>query len=169
MYCPRCGQQQVSDDMRFCSRCGLPLVGLTEWLATGGSAALREPQAAQPLLRRKGVKQGAKLMFLSGVLFPILFGLSVFFDSPGPLLLSFVIFFAGLAMMLYSRLFGEEIFPSKTNQAQAAPLNITSGPAAFLPPSQMPLNPVGKQKMRTAEMVEPPSVTDHTTKLLDRD
>ncbi|HEX8776161.1 MAG TPA: hypothetical protein VF735_21505 [Pyrinomonadaceae bacterium] len=155
--------------MRFCSRCGLPLGGLTEWLATGGSLGVREPQAAQPLLRRKGVKQGAKLMFLSGVVFPLMFALSIIVDSPGPLLVSFVIFFAGLAMMLYSRLFGEDMFPSKTSQAQAAPLNIQSGPSAFLPSAQTPLNPFGNQKMRTAEMVEPPSVTDHTTKLLDRD
>lgn len=169
MYCPRCGQQQVSDDMRFCSRCGLPLAGLMEWLAAGGSLAVRETQAAQPLLRRKGVKQGAKLMFLSGVVFPLMFALSILVDNPAPLLVSFVIFFAGLAMMLYSRLFGEEMFPSKTNQAQTAPLEINVGPASFLPPAQVPLNPVGRQKMRTAEMVEPPSVTDHTTKLLDRD
>ena len=32
MYCPKCGQQQVSDEMRFCSRCGLALTGLAEWL-----------------------------------------------------------------------------------------------------------------------------------------
>ena len=32
MYCPNCGQQQVSEEMRFCSRCGLALSGLTEWL-----------------------------------------------------------------------------------------------------------------------------------------
>ncbi len=35
MYCPNCGQQQVSEEMRFCSRCGLALSGLAEWLAGG--------------------------------------------------------------------------------------------------------------------------------------
>jgi hypothetical protein len=142
---------------------------LTEWLATGGSLGVREPQSAQPLLRRKGVKQGAKLMFFSGVVFPLMFALSILVDNPAPLLVSFVIFFAGLAMMLYSRLFGEEMFPSKKSQAQTAPLDIAGGPTAFLPSAQVPLNPIGRQKMRTAEMVRPPSVTEHTTKLLDED
>ena len=36
MYCPKCGQQQVSDNTRFCSRCGLPIDVLAEWLAGGG-------------------------------------------------------------------------------------------------------------------------------------
>lgn len=171
MYCPRCGQQQISDDMKFCSRCGLPLGGLTEWLASGGALSVSETQtqAAQPLLRRKGVRQGAKLMFLSGVLGPVLFGLSLVVDHPGPLLVSVFIFFAGLAIMLYSRLFGEDVFPAQTNRAQTAPIELTSGPASFLPPAQAPLNPLGRQQARTAEMAQPPSVTDHTTKLLDRD
>ena len=36
MYCPQCGQQQVSIDLRFCSRCGFQLGGVTELLASGG-------------------------------------------------------------------------------------------------------------------------------------
>ena len=172
MYCPRCGQQQVSDDMKFCSRCGLPLGGLNQWLASGGAITVGDtqtPQAAKPLLQRKGVRQGAKLMFLSGVLVPILFGLSLVVDHPGPLLVSVFIFFVGLAIMLYARLFGEDVSPAKTSQAQTAPIELTSGPAGFLPSAQAPLNPPGRQKMRTAEMAQPPSVTDHTTKLLDSD
>jgi hypothetical protein len=172
MYCPRCGQQQVSDDMKFCSRCGLPLGGLSEWLASGGALNLSDPQtpqAARPLLQRKGVRQGAQLMFLSGVLVPILFGLSLVVDHPGPLLVSVFIFFVGLAIMLYARLFGEDVLPAKASQAQTAPIELTPGPASFLPPAQSPLNPLDRQKMRTAEMAQPPSVTDHTTKLLDSD
>ena len=39
MYCPKCGQQQISDEMKFCSRCGLALSGLADWLAGGGVRA----------------------------------------------------------------------------------------------------------------------------------
>ena len=32
MFCPQCGQQQVSDVTRYCSRCGFPLDGVaTNW------------------------------------------------------------------------------------------------------------------------------------------
>lgn len=40
MFCPQCGHRQVSDDVRFCSRCGLPL-GLVTDLITDGDDQLR--------------------------------------------------------------------------------------------------------------------------------
>ncbi|HYP51045.1 MAG TPA: hypothetical protein VEQ34_08905, partial [Pyrinomonadaceae bacterium] len=36
MFCPNCGQQQATEQMRFCSRCGFPLGLVTEILANGG-------------------------------------------------------------------------------------------------------------------------------------
>jgi hypothetical protein len=36
MHCPRCGQQQVSEEIKFCSRCGFPLGLVSEILAHGG-------------------------------------------------------------------------------------------------------------------------------------
>lgn len=32
MFCPQCGHRQVSNEMRFCSRCGLPLDTVTDLL-----------------------------------------------------------------------------------------------------------------------------------------
>ena len=40
MFCPRCGHEQVSDETRFCSRCGLPL-GLVTGLVTSSSNQLK--------------------------------------------------------------------------------------------------------------------------------
>ena len=37
MYCPRCSQEQVSDDLRFCPRCGLPLDLVSEVVESGGT------------------------------------------------------------------------------------------------------------------------------------
>lgn len=42
MYCPQCGHQQPSDDMRFCSRCGLPLGLATDLLPSSGNQLQRE-------------------------------------------------------------------------------------------------------------------------------
>jgi len=36
MHCPSCGQQQVSNETKFCSRCGLPLGLISEVVAQGG-------------------------------------------------------------------------------------------------------------------------------------
>src|SRR4051794_18056571 len=36
MFCPRCGQQQISDLTKFCSRCGLQLGLVAELLEHGG-------------------------------------------------------------------------------------------------------------------------------------
>ncbi|MCA1621121.1 MAG: zinc-ribbon domain-containing protein, partial [Acidobacteria bacterium] len=35
MFCPRCGQQ-AAEEVRFCSRCGLPLGAAAEIVASGG-------------------------------------------------------------------------------------------------------------------------------------
>ena len=60
MFCPQCGQQQVSGTVRFCSRCGFPMDGVIQLLSTGGMLPVYrssdEPVQISP--RRKGVKQG---------------------------------------------------------------------------------------------------------------
>ena len=64
MYCPRCSQQQVTEEVRFCSRCGLPLGAVRELVAAGGGLAERaaEVPAADPSKALKGVRKGVKLM-----------------------------------------------------------------------------------------------------------
>ena len=89
MYCPRCGQQQLAENTSFCSRCGLAISGLAEWIAGGGRLAVREPEAPVASLsaRRKGIRRGGKWMFFSIVLTPIFILLSFLVEEPVPLLL----------------------------------------------------------------------------------
>ena len=42
MFCPQCGHQQPSNEMRFCSRCGLSLGLATDLLPTSGNQLQRE-------------------------------------------------------------------------------------------------------------------------------
>ena len=42
MFCPRCGHQQVSNEMRFCSRCGLSLGLVTDLVANSSDQLKRE-------------------------------------------------------------------------------------------------------------------------------
>ena len=173
MYCPRCGQQQISDEMRFCSRCGLLMSGLAKWLAGGEAPAAREQETQVSLRspRRKGITRGAKLMFLSGVLFPVFLVLSLAIDEGAPMIIPIIIFFVALTTMLYSRLFSEEISPIKSQQAQKSGLGAMSGGSA-LSPASIPIHGPGNlagQQVRTNELAQPPSVTEHTTKLLDKE
>jgi len=155
MYCPKCGQQQVSEEMRFCSRCGFQLGAVNALLATGGASTDLTPTKVKgrKLLANRDTRRGAKLMFTSGVLLPVAMFLSFLFDSPGPLFLPLIVFMAGLAWLLYYRLFGEEPV-SQTPQ----PAQLHTPQPSFLPASH-----------DTAEIVPPPSVTEHTTRLLSED
>jgi hypothetical protein len=174
MYCPRCGQHQISDEMKFCSRCGLPIGGLAEWVAGGGALAGREQetQVSSPSPRRKGIRRGAKVMFSSGVLFPVFLVLSLVFDEGALLIIPTIIFFVALIMMLYARLFSEEISPIKGQQSQTYAFGAMSG-GKYLPPvPNIPTHGPGNlagQQVRTNELAQPPSVTEHTTKLLDEE
>lgn len=169
MYCPKCGQQ-ASDNMRFCSRCGLPISEVADWLAVGGTtAALGAPAEAPPPVlspKRKGMRRGAKVMFWSGALIPIFFALSIAADSPIPLILPSIIFLAGLSWLLYSRLFGEESTVYGNRQAQDMKLGAAPTTSALPPANDAGISTGGGRTSRTAEMAQPPSVTDHTTKLL---
>ena len=103
MYCPNCGQQQASNEMRFCSRCGLALSGLAEWLAGGRSVATyaqETPAQPQPLsARRKNIRRAAKMMFFSGAIFPIFLMIAIAEDEGGALIVPFFLFFIALAWM----------------------------------------------------------------------
>lgn len=173
MFCPQCGQQQISDNTRFCSRCGLLIDGVAELIARGGSAPVMQysypvPKPITP--KRKGIRRGAKLMFISGVLFPVFFAMAVATDSPAPLIVPFTIFFAGLAMLFYSVLFGDDI-PVVTDQTkQPFRLGGIFGNSALPPaPADVQMRNGSTHDVRTAELVNPPSVTENTTRLLDRD
>ena len=167
MYCPNCGQQQISDEMKFCSRCGLALSGLADWLAGGGVPAQRkvEVEVSPASPRRKGIRRAAKLMFLSGVLFPVFLAISLAVDEGGPMILPILVFFVSLVMMLYARLFSDKTAPVIN---QAGQTTVSGSTRSSLPPAtSIPIN--SRQQVRTNELAQPPSVTDHTTRLLDNE
>ncbi|HEV7745350.1 MAG TPA: zinc ribbon domain-containing protein [Pyrinomonadaceae bacterium] len=171
MYCPQCGQQQIADNTKFCSRCGLPINELAEWLASGGATALRQETAVPlPSPKRKGITRGAKILFFSVMLTPIFLGLSIAADSPGPLFVPLTIFLAGLSVVLYLVFFGEDKPPVRNQSQRKAPQ--TEGqfsPSALPPASNLWTTNVVGRRLNTAEIVQPPSVTEHTTRLLDDD
>jgi hypothetical protein len=169
MYCPKCSQQQISEEVRFCSRCGLPLGPVAQLLAGGEVAIVRdtEPRRKFSLQRHPGTRLGAKILFFSIVLVPVAIGLCAAFDSPGPLLIPFMFFLAGLSQVLYVRIFGESTLPEKRNAQPAIPGASERRFDSPLPqpaPAQM----IDNRTTNTSEIVQPPSVTERTTTLLEK-
>jgi predicted amidophosphoribosyltransferase len=59
MYCPQCSQEQVSEEMRFCSRCGFPLAIVSQLVRNGGALEGFDPEAKGQLSpRQKGIRWG---------------------------------------------------------------------------------------------------------------
>lgn len=178
MYCPQCGQQQATGMVRFCSRCGFPLDGVIQLLTTGGMLPVyhqsEEPQPPSP--RRKGVKQGAILLLSGAVIVPILGVLASFSNAAFPQILAalaaIICFIGGPFRMLYAALFEEGAPRRFPAYGPPPPIPV---PQQFGPPRQhtaLPPQPVGPpawRKPNTAELANPPSVTENTTRLLDKE
>ena len=57
MYCPRCSQKQISKELKFCSKCGLPLEFISEVVETGQEPTKIEKtdEKKEFFTRRKGI------------------------------------------------------------------------------------------------------------------
>jgi hypothetical protein len=178
MFCPECGQQQVSDEVRFCSRCGFQLAGVTGLLATRGAlpaGAAAHASAETP--RRKGVRQGGKLILFAIFLMPffgILSEISRGLIPEETILFGVLAFMVGLLRLLYAALFEDGPYRklAGTNRAYVppapSPLVAQGRGAAGLPPAQsIPARDYATPRADTAEISPRPSVTEGTTRLLD--
>jgi len=157
--------------MRFCSRCGLALSGLAEWLAGSAVPAnvAEEAIVSQSSPRRRGMRRAAKLMFLSGVLFPVFLAISLAIEEAGPLVIPCLVFFVSLVLMLYARLFSDPNPQIKVQRPQPTQLDSTSARGSLPSPASIPISNIGGRQVRTNELAQPPSVTENTTRLLDND
>ena len=169
MFCPKCGQQS-SDEVRFCPRCGLQLAGLAAYVAADGQVPVGELAAQAPVMtaRRRGMRRGAKLMFICAVLLPAAALLAFEDDAPGPLLLVCTAFLAGLAWLVFSWLFNDNVLPVG-KAARRKDLKAAGDRPALGAPQFTPAPRFDRQRANTGEIYQPPSVIENTTKLLDKD
>jgi hypothetical protein len=182
MFCPQCGQQQVTGAIRFCSRCGFPLDGVIQLLGNGGMLPVyRSPEEASQISpRRRGVKQGGLLFLLGALIVPILGVMASFAPHSAflQILLAFaaiICFVGGPLRMLYAAIF-EEGAPNRMTPRpyMAAPMSTPQfGPPrqnVSLPPPPPSQSPAGwRRRPITAELANSPSVTENTTRLLDKE
>ena len=181
MYCPRCGQQQATDSMRFCSRCGFAMEGTMHLLANGGMLPVYQQPLGERTIspRRRGVKQGALIMLLGVLLVPILGVFSGY--APGRLsnvfeffcaISALLCFLGGPLRMLFAAIF-EEGAPSThftPPMSYKVPAAVPPAHVSALPPPPA-TNHAGQWRQRpdTGEIQPRASVTDSTTQLLDRE
>jgi hypothetical protein len=156
MFCPRCGQHASSPETRFCARCGFNLASVERFIATGGLVEAEPGDVTTP--RQRGMRIGAKFLFASVVLFPVVFALGIGLETPAPLVLSAVLFLLGASRMMYARLFEDH---------RVRPALDRPPTAAELPAYQQPAGTLAQGKVTTGKL-EPPSVTEHTTRFLDQ-
>ena len=175
MYCPKCGQQQLSEEVRYCSRCGFAMSGVVQLIAADGVHPALEAVGEKPPRspRRRGIRQGALILFVAACLLPLIDAVHL-----EPVIVALLM--AGFMRMLYALIF-QEGAPRRKKQSGERQLSYIPPAirtqretrqrlAAALPAAQSV--PVGlyeqrQQRADTSEMSPPSSVTENTTKLLE--
>ena len=168
MYCPQCSQEQVTEEMRFCSRCGFPLAMVSQLVRNGGALAELDGKAKGQLSpRQKGIRWGLIMMIISVLLVPVAAMMTeVEGDFAVLFIPTFLIFVIGLVRLLHAYLLvpktPHEIESSSTaRKKQLAAARTSALPAGQYIPTEW------KQPVNTSEMVPPLSITENTTRLLN--
>ena len=181
MFCPRCGQEQISNETRFCSRCGFLMTGVGALIANDGNAGTLT--AAMPAKvdtpRRRGLKQGLFIFLLTFLVVPIVAMLTIWAHAEpfGVAISAILLFVGGLLRMVYAWMFESTDPTEKTleqNVYQAAQnlLHSKQNQNALPPQQSIPTSsymPPNQGSWRDTNDLEHSSVTDPTTKLLQKD
>lgn len=154
--------------------------GVMHLLAHGGMLPeYPAPSAEKGRSRKfKGVMQGVAIFLLGVLIVPILAIMSSF--APGRLenvfeffaAISAIVFFVGGPLrMLFAAIFEEGApkhqYPMHPSYTPVIPP--ANRPSALPPPTVNPAAQWRPQRPQTAEIFQPPSVTDSTTRLLDKE
>jgi hypothetical protein len=147
MFCSKCGQEQL-ESVRFCSRCGF------------------ESKRVEERLGKRLVKLALYLVLAMCSIF----GWGSFTAGPGYMQLRVIITL--IAAITFYLLFWRdlkhifhELFSKDVDQLKQVS---GAGQQSVLPPAQsMPVPTLASHRVNTAEMAQPASITEHTTRLLD--
>lgn len=180
MHCPGCGQQQISTETKYCSRCGLPLTVVSEVLLHGGYlpqlAQLNKPKK-KLFSRRNGL--GFSLiwtLFFLLIMTPF-WGIMNVEELAG--ISAIMAIFGGLILMISSFMFlPKDSIRFNLDRFAMPPAPRRSGSPepserGALPPQQTypaaSYRAPGMGNWRDTNDLEPTSVTEGTTKLLEKD
>ena len=180
MHCPRCGQQQVSDQTKFCSRCGFQLGLVSELLANGGFL----PQLSELynkkttfFTRKNGVVFSVLWFIFWVMMVPAFFGIAGEEDAAGVsavfgVFTTMMLLIISLAALRPAR---KALDLNALSMAQPANLYGNQAVGALPPQQTQPatsyMPPEGSWRAPdTGDLARRPgSVTEGTTKLLQKD
>jgi hypothetical protein len=183
MFCPRCGRRQAQEELRFCNGCGFLLEDVAAALKNEGRVERNVVPAAREL--KRGVTKALALMTLSAVFFQ----LSLIMGTPEPsyfvqfnMAVGILCYVFGLVWVVHT--FRKNSAASRhradeegLDRTDGRPRSLGAGRASSARRLNEPdlsglvdadaLSGVG---LKTNELVErAPSVTEGTTKLLEKD
>ncbi len=181
MHCPRCGQQQVSEETKFCSRCGFPLGLVSEILAHGGFLPqLAELYKGKKIFSRRNGLIFSLFWFL--IFCTILTPLAAIGDAPEELIAGLAVIGSMGALLMVIASFLLLKSEPKNNQwflgqplSNAPEKNLFQNPSqtnqTALPPQQEQSYVPPKNNWKAYETGDlvPRSVIEGTTKLLEKD
>lgn len=149
MFCPKCGQEQASESVHFCSRCGFKLNTVEEPLA----------------------KRLIKMAMYIVITICAIVGWGSMTAGPGYMQVRVIITL--IAAMTFYLLFSRDLkhifYKLFSQNIELIKQAIPASQESALPPAQsIPVPTIGSHRVNTAEMVQPPSVTEQTTILLDK-
>jgi hypothetical protein len=166
MFCPKCGEKQTSEKTQFCSKCGFPTKGIKLLLEKNG----KTDGDIQISARQKGIRQGAKLIMLSMILYPAFIFLSAMFPPNDVLVESspsstwfeqigwavlWTIFLAGVARIAFALIFEKNSAAKNDFAENSEQLNQSETKGALPPQQSIPVSGFGKWKETTDKIFEP--------------
>ena len=176
MFCPKCSQQQVSDETRFCSRCGFQLNVVKALLVNDSLPQTQdaETQKIDRSLRKRDMTIGAFLMFLLAL---IVAALTV--DMPSShsaRIIILMLAWVALTLLINIKPMFQYFLRGDTSASTTGGFSsskivskITSKNKNALPEANsIPAEDLVAREVITAQMIKPASVTERTTNLLDK-
>jgi hypothetical protein len=183
MFCPSCGHEQVNEEIRFCSRCGFSFEIVGQLLDHNGYLP--------PELEQASKLQNSRFTRSMGMKIALIWFLGFFFLAPVAQaaratslaqMFAAMSIFGGLFILVFSLLFlkkaarngnAEQLNPirkmrepktvSGTGNKNALPPQQSVPASAYIPPQNAGKTP------DTFDLSRPGSVTEGTTKLLEKD
>lgn len=166
-------------ETNYCSRCGFLLVAVGDLLQTGGVNPLAVSPSSVPAqsARKRGLKQGLFLFLLTFLFAPLMGMISMALNiEPIAVGISVIVcFIGGLLRMVYALMFesADAGAPTLEEKVIAGTASLRSQNQQALPPqSNVPAAQYfapATGNWRDTNDLQPASVTENTTKLLEKD
>lgn len=168
MFCPNCSNTISDNETHFCSKCGFLIKNVNEFVKDGGKIGDES---------QKGIRQGAKLIFLSLILLPAFILLNSMFPPNDTLIESspsntwfeqigwmvlWTIFLAGVARIAFTIIFERKSNVGGSDNEVIKQMNSNKIKNALPPMEETPISNFGKWKI-TDELFEPILVKKKTS------